>query len=86
LLFDVVGIIKLREDFIGVIKESFFFLWRDFYNHDLPTIDLTYYTYHEIAHLLGKSSSQFENYFRVNNSYPKVNKKVLALLECLKKH
>jgi hypothetical protein len=64
-LFDVVAIIKLREGHIGVQKDSFFYFKRSYYNKNLPTADLTYYTYHEIGAVLqalGKKSSSFEEY------------------------
>ena len=64
-------------------KRQGFLFWRNYFNKDLPTIDLSYYTYHEVGPILqalGKKSLQFENYCRSNPS-TKVNKKVLAFLE-----
>jgi hypothetical protein len=88
-LFDVIGIVKLQEGYVGVTKEKFFYFLADIFNHDLPTLDLSYFTYHEVASVLkflGKQSSEFENYCKFNKC-TRVNPAVLALLDCfLKKH
>ncbi len=69
-------------------KEKFFFFLADIYNHDLPTLDLSHYTYHEVASVLkylGKQSSEFEKYSRYNKC-TRVNEAVLTLLDCFLKN
>ena len=82
--YDVVGIVKIWRGFIGVSKKSFFFFWVEFYNHDLPTIDLSGYTYSEIGAILkslGKSSPQFDEYCQIKKISPRPNKNGVVLLE-----
>jgi hypothetical protein len=40
--YNVVGVLKLRESYLGVTKEKISFFSADTFNHDLPTLDLTY--------------------------------------------
>jgi hypothetical protein len=82
----VLGIIKLREGYVGVTKEKFFFFWNHkIYNKNILLLTLSNYEYYHVAPVLkalGKNSEHFEKYCRNNpTTHPKrVNKVLLNLI------
>ncbi len=84
---NVVGVLKLKEGFLGVTKDHFFFFWADrLFNKDIPLLDLSNFNYYNVAPVLKaleKTSVHFDRYCKGNpKTYPKrVNKFLLAIIK-----